>query len=302
MTPPMAYAARYLSLPVPVVVDDKVTRWDLVRLDRYLLITGLDKDGGMVWDKNHPNNKAALNAMLGQLRAHFAKKGATLTVHVTERDGARAHSEFDAWFPLWYFARKAFFGKGSPEAASITLQLAARFNLLEGLGLQGYCDKYLGLDCNGFVGNYLVHGRRGGDWELAEPPNAKDNYLANTQIDYIIKQNATAVTKIEDLKPSSSYLLGLVGPSGRVIPQIEGGMFGHILVTHPGLGWNAAYPDDKKVGKAWTLYGVESTGGGVGLVSAKCQFVSVTHDGIFTVKRHSHPLAPPSRFRVFRLN
>lgn len=302
MTPPMNYAARYLSLPVPVVVDEKVSRWDLVRLDRYLLITGLDENGGMVWDKNHPNNKAALNAMLSQLRAHFAKKGATLTVHVAERDGTRAHTEFDAWFPLWYFARKAFFGKGSPEAASITLQLAARFNLLEGLGLQGYCDKYLGLDCNGFVGNYLVHGRRGGDWELAEPPNAKDYYLANTQIDYIIKQNATAVTKIEDLKSSSSYLLGLVGPSGRVIPQIEGNMFGHILVTHPGLGWHAAYPDDKKVGKAWTLYGVESTGGGVGLVSAKCQFVSVTPDGIFTVKRHSHPLAPPSRFRVFRLN
>jgi hypothetical protein len=298
----MHYASRYLSLPVPVVADEKVTGWDLVRLDRYVLVTGLDKDGGMVWDKFHPDNKTALNAMLSQLRAHFAKTGATLTVHVTERDGTRAHTEFDAWFPLWYYARKAFYGKCSPEEAAITLQLAARFNLLKGLGLQGYCDKYLGLDCNGFVGNYLVHGRKGLDWELAEPPNAKDDYLANRTIDAIIKQTATAVTKIEDLKPTGSYLLGLVGPSGRVIPQTEGDMFGHIVVTQPGLGWKADYPDDKKVGKAWTLYGVESTGGGVGLISAKCQFVNVTPDGIFSVKRHSHPHAPPSRFRAFRLN
>lgn len=49
------------------------------------------------------------------------------------------------------------------------LQLADRFNLLAGSDLQSYGDNYLGLDCNGFVGNYLIHGHREGDWQKAEP-------------------------------------------------------------------------------------------------------------------------------------
>jgi hypothetical protein len=48
-------------------------------------------------------------------------------------------------------------GKGSPEAIAQTLRLANVCGLVEGTrdALQRYCDKYIGLDCNGFVGNYL---------------------------------------------------------------------------------------------------------------------------------------------------
>src|SRR5262249_23620245 len=52
-------------------------------------------------------------------------------------------------------ARSAFMGKGSPEACRIVLQLARRWGLAP--NLQAYADSYLGLDCNGFVGNYLWH-------------------------------------------------------------------------------------------------------------------------------------------------
>src|SRR5215831_8549909 len=46
-----------------------------------------------------------------------------------------------------------FFGKGSPEDCQIVLQLAALLRNKRKNELQDYCDRFLGLDCNGFVGN-----------------------------------------------------------------------------------------------------------------------------------------------------
>jgi hypothetical protein len=52
-------------------------------------------------------------------------------------------------------------GKGSPEEIAIALHLVARYKLYDKIyasdpaaGVRDYCDKYIGLDCNGFVGNY----------------------------------------------------------------------------------------------------------------------------------------------------
>jgi len=49
-----------------------------------------------------------------------------------------------------------FTGKGSPENIAQALRLALAFELVTEAGLQKYCDDYIGLDCNGYVGNYLV--------------------------------------------------------------------------------------------------------------------------------------------------
>jgi hypothetical protein len=51
-----------------------------------------------------------------------------------------------------------FAGKGMPDDIRQTLRLAVRHKLTEPdkLRLQRFCDKYIGLDCNGFVGNYLL--------------------------------------------------------------------------------------------------------------------------------------------------
>jgi hypothetical protein len=50
-----------------------------------------------------------------------------------------------------------FQGKGSPEEIEMVLKLAVGCGLLNPtLGdLQRYCDENIGLDCNGFVGNYV---------------------------------------------------------------------------------------------------------------------------------------------------
>src|SRR5581483_10161720 len=189
------YRACYQPLQVPEVVDEKAVRWKDVQLTKYVLVVKIDRTTGAVtWDDDHPNNQAAHDALLGKLSDHFAKKGANLTVHVKSTGGGIEHAEFDTWKEVWFHARKAFIGKGSPEDAQVTLQLADRFGLLGGGTLQAYCDKYLGLDCNGFAGNYLVHGFREGDWQSAEAMGTDS--LANKTIGVILKANGAAVNAI----------------------------------------------------------------------------------------------------------
>jgi hypothetical protein len=289
----------YRKLQVPVIVDDKVTQWSQVELSRYVLIVKQDKATGTVsWDDDHADNQVAHDAMLGRLKQHFGKKGATLIVHVKPAVGGVEAVEFSSQKDLWYHARKPFFGKGSPEEAQITLQLADRFGLLKGGTMQAYCDKYLGLDCNGFVGNYLVHGFREGNWQSAEPMGT--DYLAHKSIGEIMRANGAAINDLDDLLPVNSYMLGRVGPNGKIIEQFEGGSFGHIVITQPPMKSDMPYKDGTRVRQVPTMWAVESTGG-KGLGEWCVQFLSATKDGVFRVKRFSHPYDEPLDFRVFRV-
>ena len=53
--------------------------------------------------------------------------------------------------------RRSFVGKGSPEDLAYTLRLILRFKMAEATtaSLQKFCDNYLGLDCSGFVTNFI---------------------------------------------------------------------------------------------------------------------------------------------------
>jgi hypothetical protein len=53
----------------------------------------------------------------------------------------------------------AHMGKGSPKEIALALRLVARYKLYDRhldmkLGVANYCNDFIGLDCNGFVGNY----------------------------------------------------------------------------------------------------------------------------------------------------
>jgi hypothetical protein len=52
---------------------------------------------------------------------------------------------------------KVYIGKGTPEHCAKALRLAEAFGLVSPTyaALQKYCDDYIGLDCNGFVGGYM---------------------------------------------------------------------------------------------------------------------------------------------------
>jgi hypothetical protein len=59
---------------------------------------------------------------------------------------------------LWPDMGRPYFGKGDPDLVAEALRLAAAFGLVEPTraAMQAYADKYLGVDCSGFAGNYLV--------------------------------------------------------------------------------------------------------------------------------------------------
>ena len=126
-------------------------------------------------------------------------------------------------------ARYVFAGKGSPEHCQIVLQLADHWGLAPS-GLQSYADNALGLDCNGFVGNYLWHIKRGRPWSDLELD-------ANEGPDSVISQYFVGKTRIghwQDMKPGRSYIFGKVNDTGAII---EGGgsaaNAGHIAITEP---------------------------------------------------------------------
>lgn len=281
---PIEYQQKFLEIQVPTVKDDKVVSWQSVKLEKYRLGLG---------------SQAAFDGMLGKLWDHFGRgneKRKTLTTHVQSIDGSRHHDEFTTWNDLWSYARKSLSGKGSPEEAAICLQLAARFNLLGGGDLQAYCDNNLGLDCNGFVGNYLVHGKAGAEWD---GEGTSQNYLANTTID-IIARKGMQVTTIDQLVPTSSYIMAMVNGAGQIIKGGPGGGVGHIMITQPGVGFNAPYVNNGTLTSAWCMVAVESTGG-VGLISKPCFIEKVDKSGNFTIKRMSHPLMDPLQFQAFRV-
>lgn len=96
-----------------------------------------------------------------------------------------------------------FTGKGSPEDISDVLWLARHFNLVDfqqpaggpkkhvrndaTWTMQHYSDDYIGLDCNGFVGNYVQH------------VMGKSNYNGNTEIPSYFSRG-TPRTKIDEVQ------------------------------------------------------------------------------------------------------
>jgi hypothetical protein len=50
--------------------------------------------------------------------------------------------------------QKTFAGKGSPGEIRTTLWLASRYKRTSSVTLRSYSDRFVGLDCNGFAGNY----------------------------------------------------------------------------------------------------------------------------------------------------
>ena len=111
--------------------------------------------------------------------------------------------------------RYPFVGKGSPEAAQVALQLASFYGLTK--DFQTYCDTNLGLDCNGFVGNYLRRVVNREDWDEAEN---KNGIGPNALIDSIMRLlPGTFVTKIEDIKATNTYVIALAHENGKIVTE-----------------------------------------------------------------------------------
>ena len=205
-----------------------------ISVDRYLL--GLDNA------HTDERLRVALKVEADFKAGKKANANHTIRTRVVTNSGVeeREFSSFswhDAHDPLWLLLRYPYAGKGSPEGIQVLLQLAS----MDGPGappivtpekFQAYCDKWLGLDCNGFVGNYLRHEYQAIPWwdtEITTGSVAPDSLI----------------TSIWDLAPglerrlasgidgNDLNLMVMVDAAGRIIPGGTGG-FGHILISDPG--------------------------------------------------------------------
>jgi hypothetical protein len=228
MTPTL-YKARYEKLVVPLERGGTTT----VRLNQYRL-------------RSSNYNQAAAQAFLNRLDRSGVDMEVRVdsgpeTFRIADRrpDGSVAVHEMTRTGPgrvdaavlrnVRLIARYVFAGKGSPEHCQIVLQLADHWGLAPS-GLQSYADNALGLDCNGFVGSYLWHIKRGRPW-------SELGLEANEGPDSAISQYFVGKTRIgrwQDMKPGRSYIFGKVNDMGAII---EGGgsatNAGHIAITEP---------------------------------------------------------------------
>jgi len=227
---PTQYKARYENLVVPLGNGGSTP----VSVNRYRLRT-----------MNY--NEAAARAFLDRLDrggvdmelrvdsgpeifriAHRRPDGGIRVDEMTRTGPARVEPQVLAQVRL--IARYVFAGKGAPEHCQIVLQLVDHWKLAPA-GLQSYADNAMGLDCNGFVGNYLWHVRRGRPW-TDQGLNANEG-PDSTIPQYFVGKNF--ISRWEDMKPGRFYIFGKVNDAGAII---EGGgasavNAGHIAITQP---------------------------------------------------------------------
>src|SRR5688500_4815938 len=144
MVTPLEYAERYRSTPVTANGQTRNVRVEIYR------IGAPDAEQGSLWQK---------------VKEHFVankKKDANyrlrLQVNGTEQ-------EFTSHDQLLRRVVNPYYGKGSPEDCQITLELAVLLGRTSIDRVQDYANKHIGLDCNGFVGNYIWHVHQGHGWD-----------------------------------------------------------------------------------------------------------------------------------------
>ncbi len=180
------------------------------------------------------------------------------------------------WGELTHYV---FLGKGCPEHCQIVLQLAHHWGLTKDLGLQGYAAAALGLDCNGFVGNYLWHEKQGHpwmdlgirNWELG-PDAWISGYFEGKQL----------LTDWDQIQTGRMYIMGMVDKTGAIIRGGPGSGAGHIVITEPNERTDAPGPKGKP---SFAVKVVESTAGhNPGLWESYYTYTSVSGQ-IFQIHR-----------------
>jgi hypothetical protein len=287
----MLYARKYWGLEVPIIDENnQVTRYEKVDFNKYRMHQG--------WKDNiFPPGQEAFVGAVHDYSSRLYRQGKMLQVMVRNIwDTAIVLQPEKYGDKLFHSivtrAVAAFSGKGSPEDVQLTLQLAARCGVAN-KGLQKYCDEMvdtyarLGLDCNGFVGNYLCYRDPGFAWNFSTI-DAKPRIHGNMLIgDICNKLTTKEVKNVDEMQIPRIYVLGMVDGNGTVVDGGWGPNVGHIMVTqahHWGYSPLSTGPKEYK-GKEYLLYsGVEATPT-VGLTDFKYSILNIDKNGIATVWR-----------------
>lgn len=278
---PSGYKARYEQLQVPLANGCTIG----IRVNRYRLkgLPGHDVDEA-AWQafhrtliKNHVDMELRVDPGARSFRVLNRNRDSSFAVTEQTVTGTEK-VDADFFKKLAGMARYCFLGKGAPEHCQLVLQLVDHWKLAPS-GLQAYADKALGLDCNGFVGNYLWHVNRQQNWNSLGL--AKGQEGPDVSIDGYF-DHRKAIHRWEDMNPERSYIMGMVDPSGRVVPGGSAKNAGHIVITQPG-GLRSA-----SNGQGPMLLAVESTASHEpGLCESWYRLLSVSRSGIFKFNREA---------------
>jgi hypothetical protein len=270
-----------------VTLDDGKTQ--RVKVNQYLLAGGPQANykpaGEEAWKKELAKNgltkRLTVNVGTGVLYIDPPKPAAkgkppSTEKQVTNTEGVNTAIETTT-LNFEVMAKWVFKGKGSPEHCQIVLQLANRWGLAP--ELQKYADAWLGLDCNGFVGNYLWHTRKGKNWDDLGVRN--HDMGPDALISEFLLRNP--VKRWRDVDPSKTYVLGLTDSSGVVVPGGPNSKSGHIAITDN----TVSKRDQKKDGLlSPAVFVVESTGAHTpGLWGSYYNCKREKGDGLFTLFR-----------------
>lgn len=248
---PSKFKARYESLNVPLA-DGSTAQ---VRVNRYRLRSSTKF-----------YNAVATEAFMAKLRARTPHAPiridagpTTFRTVKTSRDSSFTVSETTTTAPqpvdsgfmsqLGAMSRYVFAGKGAPEHCQIVLRLAHEWGLASN-GLQRYADEALGLDCNGFVGNYLWHVKKGIDWQGL---GLRSGDLGPDALISSYFRGKKLLSSWEEIDPSRSHILGMVDADGNIMSGGPNAKPGHIAITEPN---RSRPPTQYKAPAIWT---VEST-------------------------------------------
>ena len=211
MITPMEFESRYHNLDV--VLDDGA----LINVDvnhyrlrgsapsKHFDTIAAEASKDRLLSRLAPDIKADLKAEADERKA-AAKGGPLAKAH---SDAAIGHLVSAGWWTAskpWI--ARVYMGKGWPADIAMTLRLVAKYKLYDShldvtIGVKKYCDNYIGLDCNGFVGNYA---RALGSLSLT--PNT---YIGS------FAPEAKRRTRLEDVRPNDVMVFT---------------DFGHINVIH----------------------------------------------------------------------
>jgi hypothetical protein len=127
-----------------------------------------------------------------------------------------------------------FVGKGTPEQAQIAIQLLYRYHKAKSTPEQFVNQDFIGLDCNGFVGNYIRRVLRGVPWTDA---NNNSDPGPTTYINDLLSSQGqeNQIRDMKDLRPQDAYLFGHCDASGKIYDPSKTSptAWGHVMITEP---------------------------------------------------------------------
>ena len=253
MQTPADYAARFENITVPSL-DGSGDLATGLSVDKYLLSVrpgGYDERTRLAWK---------IEKDLAIRRKTDKSAGVRICVRTSAGLEERSFASFnhkDSDDQLWKLVSFPYVGKGSPEGIQAIFQLASvdlpgSPAMVKPANFQSYCNKWLGLDCNGLVGNYLRHVWKGIDW--ADVTTTASAVGPNNDIQVIWDGfGGTERTSAADVDFRELNLLVMVDPvTGKIKPGPKPP--GHIMISQPreaefdvGLKKILGVPDDQEV-------------------------------------------------------